>query len=185
MVFARPVTIWITGLPASGKSTLGIALKDRLKGLGIPVVMLDGDEVRNGLCADLGFSEADRAENIRRAAHVAALLNSQGISAICCFVSPLRSMRETARNLVGESLFFEVFTDAPLEVCMLRDVKGNYARAATGLLPNFTGITAIYEKPLAPSLCLHTDKLNVTEATEILYNHFLKWSNAEVNKNDR
>lgn len=175
MSYKQPITVWITGLPASGKTTLGLALQRRVSRLKIPVVLLDGDEVRKGLCSDLGFSTANRTENVRRAAHVAALLNSQGIVSICCFVSPLLSMREMARSIVGQNHFFEVFADAPVEVCKLRDIKGNYSKAINGSLPNFTGISDKYEVPINPSLSLNTAKFSESEAADILYDHFLQW----------
>ncbi|MEW5846616.1 MAG: adenylyl-sulfate kinase [Bacteroidota bacterium] len=175
MNFTKPITIWITGLPASGKTTLGKALQNRIRKLSIPVVLLDGDEVRKGLCADLGFSEADRTENIRRVAHLAALLNSQGVVSICCFVSPLQSMRQMASSIIGQDTFFDVFADAPVEVCQVRDIKGNYSRAISGSLSNFTGISDRYENPVNPKLHLNTAKLTEDEAIEVLYAHFLKW----------
>jgi adenylyl-sulfate kinase len=143
--------------------------------LNIPVVLLDGDEVRKGLCSDLGFSPADRTENIRRVANMAALLNSQGVVTICCFVSPLISMREMARSIIGQESFFEVFTDAPVEVCQSRDIKGNYSKAISGLLSNFTGISDSYEAPINPSLRLNTAELCESEAADILYGHFVRW----------
>lgn len=175
MNYKQPITVWITGLPASGKTTLGKELQNRISRLKIPVVLLDGDEVRKGLCSDLGFSPADRTENIRRVANVAALLNLQGVTSICCFVSPLRSMREMARSIIGQGSFFEVYTDAPVEVCQLRDIKGNYSKAINGSLPNFTGISDSYEVPINPSLRLNTAVLSEKEAADILYNHFMLW----------
>ena len=175
MSYKHPITVWITGLPASGKTTLGKALQGLISQLKIPVVLLDGDEVRKGLCSDLGFSPADRTENIRRVANLAALLNSQGVVTICCFVSPLISMREMARSIVGPKNFFEVFTDAPVGVCQSRDTKGNYCKAINGSLPNFTGISDSYEAPMNPSLRLNTAELSEGEAADILYDHFLRW----------
>lgn len=175
MSYKHPITVWITGLPASGKTTLGKALQGRIIQLKIPVVLLDGDEVRKGLCSDLGFSQADRSENIRRVANLAALLNSQGLITICCFVSPLRSMREMARTIIGQKSFFEVYTDAPVEVCQSRDVKGNYSKAINGTLQNFTGISDRYEAPMNPNLRLNTAELSESEAADILYDHFLRW----------
>lgn len=175
MSYKHPITVWITGLPASGKTTLGKALQNRISRFKIPVVLLDGDEVRRGLCNDLGFSSADRTENIRRVSSIAALLNSQGVVSICCFVSPLRSMREMARSIVDPKNFFEVFTDAPVEVCQSRDVKGNYSKAINGTLQNFTGISDSYEAPLNPNLHLNTAELSESEAVDILFEHFVRW----------
>lgn len=175
MNYKHPITVWITGLPASGKTTLGKALQNRISQLKIPVVLLDGDEVRRGLCNDLGFSPADRTENIRRVSNIAALLNSQGVVSICCFVSPQRSMREMARTIIGQKSFFEVYTDAPVEVCQLRDVKGNYSKAIKGLLPGFTGVSDSYEAPMNPNLHLNTAELSESEAVDILFDHFVQW----------
>lgn len=175
MSYKHPITVWITGLPASGKTTLGKALQGRISQLKIPVVLLDGDEVRRGLCNDLGFSPADRTENIRRVSNIAALLNSQGVVSICCFVSPLRSMREMARTIIGQKSFFEVYTDAPVEVCQLRDVKGNYSKAIKGLLPGFTGVSDSYEAPMNSNLHLNTAELSESEAVDILFDHFVQW----------
>jgi len=175
MSYKQPITVWITGLPASGKTTLGKELQSRISQLNIPVVLLDGDEVRKGFCSDLGFSPADRTENIRRVANMAALLNSQGVVSICCFVSPLQSMREMARAIIGKDCFYEVYTDAPVEVCQSRDIKGNYNKALKGLLPGFTGVSDSYEAPINPSLRLNTAVLSEKEAADILYNHFMRW----------
>ncbi|HDP75464.1 MAG TPA: adenylyl-sulfate kinase [Bacteroidales bacterium] len=171
----QPITVWITGLPASGKTTLGKALQSRISQHEIPVVLLDGDEVRKGLCSDLGFSPADRTENLRRVASIAALLNSQGVVTICCFVSPQVSMRQMARSIIGKESFFEVFADAPVEVCQLRDNKGNYSKAINGSLSDFTGISSSYEAPVNPNLRLNTAMLSEKEAADTLYNHFVQW----------
>lgn len=175
MNYKQPITVWITGLPASGKTTLGKALQNRISQLRIPVVLLDGDEIRRGLCSDLGFTPTDRTENIRRVSSIAALLNSQGVVSICCFVSPRRSMREMARTIIGQKSFFEVYTDAPVEVCQSRDIKGNYSKAINGRLQNFTGISDSYEAPMNPNLHLNTAELSESEAVDILFDHFVRW----------
>jgi len=151
-----PVCVWLTGLPASGKSTIASALEFRLYTAGRHAYLLDGDLVRLGLSKDLGFSEADRAENVRRVAEVARLLVDAGLVAIVALISPNRSQRGHARSLFTSSEFLEVFVDAPLEECVRRDPKGLYAKARRGELKNFTGIDSPYEPPLSPEVHLAT-----------------------------
>lgn len=171
----HPITVWLTGLPAAGKTTLGLGLKRRLQAEGLPVILLDGDEVRKTICSDLGFSQSDRTENIRRVASVAELINSQGFIAICCFVSPLHSMRQLARGIIGPNRFFEVYVDAPLDVCLQRDVKGNYQKAIQGTLSNFTGISDSYEPPTQPALRINTVTLDAEQSVDLLYINVLQW----------
>lgn len=152
----RGVCVWMTGLSGSGKSTLAIGLEQQLHAAGRHVMVLDGDQVRTGLCRDLGFSEADRAENIRRIAEVARLLVGNGTVVIGTFVSPTRAIREQARHIIGADDFLEVFVDSSLEVCEQRDVKGLYAKARSGRLKQFTGIDAPFEAPTAPDLRIVT-----------------------------
>ncbi len=171
----HPITVWLTGLPAAGKTTLGVGLKHRLQAQGLPVVLLDGDAVRNTLCSDLGFSHSDRTENIRRVASVAELLNNQGFIAVCCFVSPLQTMRQLARDIIGPTRFFEVYVDAPLDICLQRDVKGNYQKAIQGTLSNFTGISDSYEPPSQPNLRINTAKLDAEKSLDLLYINVLQW----------
>jgi bifunctional enzyme CysN/CysC len=153
---ARGATLWFTGLPSSGKSTVAAALEERLVAAGIHAYRLDGDNLRHGLNADLGFSAADRAENVRRTAHAARLLADAGVVAIPSLVSPYRADREVARRLHEEAgiAFFEVFVDTPLEECERRDPKGLYARARAGEIKGFTGIDDPYEAPEAPDVRL-------------------------------
>jgi adenylylsulfate kinase len=146
-----------------------------LDGIGVGYVLLDGDEVRSGVCSDLGFSDDDRKENIRRVAHIAKLLNSQGLVAICCLVSPLQSMRDLARSIVGSRFFYEVFVKASLETCMKRDVKGLYAKAEQGQLNNFTGFSAAYENPTDPNLVIFNNSIGVEEAVNMLFTHVVDW----------
>lgn len=148
--------VWMTGLSGSGKSTIAIALERLLHQAGRYVVVLDGDNIRTGLNNNLGFSETDRTENIRRIAEVAKLFASNGAVVICCFVSPTIAIREQARSIIGHSDFLEVFVDTPLEECERRDVKGLYAKARRGEVMDFTGISAPFEAPLAPALRLST-----------------------------
>ncbi len=162
----RPAVIWLTGLSGAGKSTIADLLDRKLHSLGRHTVVLDGDNLRHGLTADLGFSDADRLENIRRVGHAAALMADAGLIVIVSLISPFRAGREGAREAVGAARFIEVFVDAPLEVCRQRDPKGHYARALAGNLPRFTGIGAAYEAPEAPDLHLHTDQLSPEMAVE-------------------
>lgn len=143
--------IWFTGLSGSGKSTLANALEIELHGRGMRTYILDGDNVRQGLNKDLGFTEADRVENIRRIAEVAKLMMDAGIIVMTAFISPFRREREMARDLIGQDNFLEVYVSAPLEVCEQRDVKGLYKRARAGKIPNMTGINSPYEEPSFPS----------------------------------
>jgi len=158
-----PIVIWLTGLSGSGKSTLAFGLEKALFELGKAVYVLDGDNVRHGLCRDLGFTAADRAENIRRIAEVARLMNDAGLIVITSFISPYLVDRELAREIIGTERFIEVFVSTPLEACEDRDPKGLYLKARSGQLPNFTGISAPYEAPLAPALVLDTSQLSVTD----------------------
>lgn len=148
--------LWFTGLSGSGKSTLANALEVALHAQGRSTYILDGDHLRHGLNRDLGFSEADRDENIRRAAEVARLFVDAGIIVIAAFISPLRRQREAARALFAPGEFLEVFVDAPLAVVEARDPKGLYQKARSGQLPGFTGVSAPYEPPLAAELTLPT-----------------------------
>lgn len=165
-IMRSPVTIWLTGLSGAGKTTLAASLEERLRGGGARVCTLDGDVLRAGLCSDLGFATQDRAENIRRVAHVARLFNRAGVSAVVALISPHHADRETARAIVGERRFIEVFVDAALASCEKRDVKGLYARARRGEIPNFTGLTAPYERPLSPDVEVSSDELSVDACTQ-------------------
>lgn len=149
-------TVWLTGLPSSGKSTLANLLAERLKRLDYPVEVLDGDEVRQRLTRGLGFSKEDRDENIRRISYVAKLLSKSGVVAITAAISPYRAVRDEARKEIGR--FVEVYVKCPLEVCIARDLKGLYRRALAGEIPNFTGLSDPYEKPLNPELVVETDQ---------------------------
>jgi adenylylsulfate kinase len=160
----RGAVVWFTGLSGSGKSTVARAVETELHRLGHAVYVLDGDNVRHGLCADLGFAAADRTENIRRIGHVAALLADAGLLVLTAFISPFRTDRTQARTIVGQG-FVEVFVDAPLAVCEARDPKGLYRKARQGQIPDFTGISSPYEPPDHPELHLHTDALALPQAT--------------------
>lgn len=162
------VTVWLTGLSGSGKTTLAFELERRLVQAGRACYVLDGDNVRHGLTADLGFSPADRSENIRRVAEVANLMNDAGLIVITAFISPSVTDRARARAVIGNDRFLEVFLAADLEVCEARDPKGLYARARAGQIPEFTGVSAPYDAPGSPSLALDTGALSVEQCVLIL-----------------
>jgi adenylyl-sulfate kinase len=160
--------VWCTGLPASGKSTLAHAAAARLHALGIRAYVLDGDNVRHGLCADLGFSAGDRAENIRRVGEVAKMFLDTGMIVLVAFISPSREDRERVRNAVAAGDFLEVYCRCSLEVCEQRDRKGLYRKARAGGVPEFTGISAPYEEPLTPDLVADTGELDLDQCVERL-----------------
>ncbi|WPO98874.1 adenylyl-sulfate kinase [Pseudomonas sp. HR96] len=152
----RPVVIWLTGLSGAGKSTIATALERYLCSQGQHTYLLDGDNVRLGLCEDLGFSDADREENIRRVAEVARLFVDAGLIVITAFISPFARDRALARAVVGPEQFIEVFVDTPLAECERRDPKGLYSRARRGLVTQFTGIDSPYEAPLCADIRVQT-----------------------------
>jgi bifunctional enzyme CysN/CysC len=152
----KPVVLWFTGLSGAGKSTIANLVEKKLTVAGRHTYLLDGDNIRHGLNRDLGFTDADRVENIRRVAETARLFVDAGLIVLVSFISPFRSERAMARELVGSDEFLEVFVDAPLEVAEARDVKGLYKKARAGEIQHFTGIDSPYEPPLAPDLYLDT-----------------------------
>ena len=152
----RGVTIWFTGLSGSGKSTIAIELERRLAQAGFLCRILDGDNIRHGINADLGFSEEARKENIRRIAEICKLFTDTGVVTLAAFVSPTRELRELAQGIVGEKDFFEVYVATPLAECERRDVKGLYAKARRGEIADFTGISAPFEEPETPSARIDT-----------------------------
>jgi bifunctional enzyme CysN/CysC len=162
----RAVCFWMTGLSGSGKSTISASLEKSMFDAGHHVYRLDGDNIRFGLNRDLGFSDADRRENIRRVAEVARLMNQAGISVVTSFISPFREDRAMARAIIGEDAFIEVFVDAPLEVCEQRDSKGLYRKARAGEISEFTGVTSPYEPPENPAVAVQTDRMSVEECVD-------------------
>jgi bifunctional enzyme CysN/CysC len=159
----KPAVVWLTGLPGAGKSTVANLVESELHGRGLHTYLLDGDNVRHGLNSDLGFTAADRVENVRRIGEVAALMADAGLIVIVSFISPFRAERSTARALVGPDEFFEVHVDVPLEVAERRDPKGLYEKARAGQLANFTGIDSPYEPPENPEVRLPTDEISAEE----------------------
>jgi bifunctional enzyme CysN/CysC len=162
--------IWFTGLSGSGKSTIANALEKALHAQGKRTYILDGDNIRQGLNKDLGFTDADRVENIRRVAEVAKLMMDAGLVVMTAFISPFRAEREMARDLIGQENFIEVFVDTPLEVCEQRDPKGLYKKARSGQLPNMTGINSPYEPPLSPDCVLSHENQDLEGALKSLTN---------------
>lgn len=156
--------VWLTGLSGSGKSTIAIELERELFNQGKHAYVLDGDNMRHGLCSDLAFSPQDRKENIRRAGEVARLLADAGIICITAFISPYQADRELARRIAPVGKFVEVYLNAPLEICEKRDRKGLYLKARAGEIKEFTGISAPYEPPLNPEIELRTERLTVAES---------------------
>ncbi len=163
----RGCTLWLTGLSGSGKSTIAVALEKALWDRGVRAYILDGDNVRHGLNADLGFSPQDRTENIRRIGEVAKLFTDAGVVNLTAFISPYRADRDRVRGLMGEGDFIEVFVDCPLEECERRDVKGLYKKARAGEIPEFTGISAPYEAPEAPEIVIKTAELSEEEGVQV------------------
>ena len=166
--------LWFTGLPSSGKSTIANELEKKLITLGTRTYILDGDNVRMGLCKDLGFSAEDRGENIRRIGEVSKLFVDTGCIVLSAFVSPYIKDRDAVRELVEEGEFVEVFVDAPLEVCEERDVKGLYKKAREGIIKGFTGIDDPYEAPLNPEITIDTSKLSLDEGVNVVFDYLEK-----------
>lgn len=163
----KPLCLWFTGLSGSGKSTLANNIERELYALGIRTYSLDGDNVRKGLSSDLGFSESDRIENLRRVGAVASLMCDAGLVVTAAFVSPFKKDRQLIRNLLGNE-FFEIFVNTPLEVCEQRDVKGLYQKARNGEISNFTGISSPYEAPQKPDLEINTSNQSIQQSVNII-----------------
>ena len=169
----KAVVIWMTGLSGSGKSTLARSLENNLFEMGYLTKLLDGDNLRSGINNNLGFSDEDRTENIRRAAEVSKLFAQCGVVTICSLISPTTAIRSMARDIIGPDLFYEVFINCPLEVCEERDVKGLYAKARNGEIKKFTGIDAPFEDPVDPSLEIRTDLHSIEDCQAQLLDSIL------------
>jgi adenylylsulfate kinase len=170
----RGTAIWLTGLSGSGKSTIAQHLETLLHGKRFFVKLLDGDNMRFGINKNLGFSEEDRLENIRRVAEITKLFVESGVITINSFISPTESIRTLAKSIIGEADFNEVFVDCPLEVCEKRDVKGLYKKARAGEIKNFTGIDSVFESPDNPAFVVNTGDLNIEESVKKVYEFILK-----------
>ncbi len=170
----RACILWLTGFSGAGKSTLAQALDQFLFQYSIRSFVLDGDNVRHGLCGDLGFSNNDRVENIRRVGEVAKLFLDAGVIVITAFISPFRQDRARVRNLVADEDFIEVFCSCPLDVCESRDVKGLYKKARLGAIANFTGLTSPYEEPEAPEIVVNTSEQSIDECVGVIVDYLLR-----------
>ena len=171
----RPAVLWFTGLPGAGKSTIANLVEAGLNARGIHTVMLDGDNIRHGLNRDLGFTEADRVDNIRRIGEVAKLMTEAGLVVLCAFISPFRAERQSVRELLDAGEFIEIFVDTPLDVCIARDAKGLYRRALAGEIKNFTGVDQTYEAPENADIHLptavHAPEILADQVIEKLIHH--------------
>lgn len=169
----QPVAMWFTGLPGAGKSTIADMVERRLHELGHHTMMIDGDNIRQGINRDLGFSEEDRAENIRRAAEVAKLMVDAGLVVLCCFITPYASDRQMAHDIIGAEHFVEVFVDTPITECVRRDPKGLYARAKQGKISNLTGLSAPYEMPTSPDIRIQTLEASPDAAASVVIGYLV------------
>ena len=170
----KSVVLWFTGLSGSGKSTLAHAIEEYLHENDKSTYVLDGDNVRHGLCSDLGFSDTDRIENIRRISEVAKLLTEAGIITLTAFISPITADREEARKRFPHGDFLEIYCECPIETCEARDVKGLYEKARAGEIPFFTGIDSPYEAPYSPELILNTNELNINDCVNKVVDLLIK-----------
>ena len=173
----------MTGLSGSGKSTIANAVEKKLASMNHHTILLDGDNIRHGLNKDLGFTDADRIENIRRVGEVAKLMTDSGLIVITAFISPFRSERGMVREIMEPGEFFEIFIYTPLSVAEKRDVKGLYSKARSGVLKNFTGIDSPYEAPECPEIHIDTTQITIDEAAEKIVTYLLKCS--QINKKNQ
>ncbi len=169
-----PCVLWFTGLSGSGKSTIAVDLEKILHEKQKFTVLLDGDNIRHGLCSDLGFSVEDRHENLRRIRETANLFYNNAAITLISFISPFKQDRELARNLIGKD-FIEIFVDCNIETCEQRDPKGLYKKARNGEIKGFTGIDQVYEKPKAPEILINSDKITVKESVERIINYLVEY----------
>ena len=170
----KGIVLWFTGLSGSGKSTLANALNESLHKRGLSTFILDGDNIRHGLCKDLGFSDVDREENIRRIGEVANLFMNAGIITITAFVSPFKNDREKVKNIIGPQDFIEVYCAASLNVCESRDTKGLYKKAREGEIKDFTGISSPYEPPSDPNIVVDTGSLDIKNSVQKIIDHLIQ-----------
>lgn len=171
----RSLALWFTGLSGAGKSTLAHAVEERLFSMGAHTYVFDGDNVRHGLCCDLGFGREERSENIRRIAEMVKLFLDAGLIALTAFISPFREDRQRVREILGVDNFFEIYCRCSLETCEQRDVKGIYRKARLGEVAHFTGITSPYEEPEQPELVLDTDRQSLEECVEAVVRTIALW----------
>lgn len=167
----KSFVVWFTGLSGSGKSTMANAVESELHKLGCRSFVFDGDNVRHGLCGDLGFSEQDRVENIRRIAEMSRLFIEAGVIALTAFISPFRADRQKVRDLMPDGDLIEVYCDCSLETCESRDVKGLYKKARAGIIKNYTGISSPYEKPEHAEIIVDTDALTIDESAALILDY--------------
>ena len=170
----KSVVLWFTGLSGSGKSTLAHSVEESLYQLGCRTIVLDGDNVRHGLCSDLGFSDKDRKENLRRVGEMSKLFIEGGLITLTAFISPFIDDRKKIRSLLPHGDFLEIFVDCPLKVCEGRDVKGLYDKARQGIIKDFTGINSPYEPPTKPELIVHTADQTLEESVESVLSFLFK-----------
>lgn len=176
----RPVILWFTGLSGAGKSTVANLVESRLHARGVHTIMLDGDNLRHGINKDLGFTAADRVENIRRVGEIAKLMTEAGLIALCSFISPFRAERRLVREMVGDGEFLEVFVDTPVDVCIARDPKGLYKRALAGEIKNFTGVDQEYESPENAEIHLHGDRVTPEGLADVVLDELVRRNVCEV-----
>ncbi len=171
----QPCVLWLTGLSGVGKSTIADRLEQKLSAMGKHIYLLDGDNVRHRLNKDLGFTDQDRVANIRRVAEVAKLMADAGLIVIVALISPFRSKRHMARNMMADGEFVEIFVDTPIDICEARDPKGLYAKVCKGDLVNFTGIDSPYEQPQNPELRIDTTELSANESADVVVQFLRTW----------
>lgn len=181
----RAKVLWFTGLSGSGKSTIANAVENELHQMGFLTMLLDGDNVRVGINNNLGFSEEDRKENIRRIAEVAKLFVQGGVITLCCFVSPSEELRQLARGIVGAADFIEIYVNTPVGVCEQRDVKGLYAKARRGEIKDFTGVNAPFEEPVNPEVSLQAGNISIEDCVKLVLQNVLpKIAHVKAEKKD-
>jgi adenylylsulfate kinase len=166
----KPKCLWFTGLPSSGKTTLANKIEERLFKIDKHSYILDGDNLRHGICSDLNFSEQDRVENIRRAAEISKLMFDAGLIVIVSLVSPYKASRDFARGLFNKEDFYEIYLNTSLDICEKRDVKGLYQKARSGQIKDFTGIGSDYEPPQAPNIEINTNDLSINDSVDLIFN---------------